>query len=489
MTRSREPSNLLLIMSDEHQARAMGCAGHPIVKTPHLDRLAERGTRFSNAYTNSPICVPARASFATGQYVHRIGYWTNAHPYEGAVEAWGHRLMAVGHKCCSIGKLHYRFETDPCGFEQMIIPLNVVDGIGALRQAVKDPIAPPPSKSRFATEIGPGDSSYQRYDCDITERTCNWLREQAANPPDKPWMLFSSHVCPHYPLIARQQFLDLYDVDAMPWPKDYGAQKSYHPWFQALRDATNDDRHFTDENRKLGIACYYALCSFVDANVGRILDTLDETGLASSTRVVYVSDHGENLGNRGMWGKSNMFEESVAIPMIMAGPDIPAGHVSDTPVSLVDGYATILQAAGLGDGRTDDVHPGRSLIDIANADSELERVVFSEYHAMGAVSAGFMIRKGRWKLNVYAGFDEPELYDLDADPEEANDLGTATAHGDVRAELQAELRKICDPDEVEARSKADQQALIERYGGRDAVIARGTFQASPVPGEKPTMII
>ena len=483
-----KPTNLLFIMSDEHQARALGCAGHPIVKTPNLDRLAARGTRFTNAYTNSPICVPARASFATGQYVNKIGYWTNAHPYEGAVEAWGHRLMEAGHPSVSVGKLHYRFETDPCGFEQMIIPLNVVDGIGALRQAVKDPIAPALNKSRFATEIGPGDSSYQRYDSDITERTCAWLREQAANPADKPWTLFSSHVCPHYPLVAREEFLDLYDIDAMPMPKDYGASKRYHPWFEALHAATNDDQHFTDANRRLGIACYYALCSFVDANVGRILDTLEETGLAETTRVIYVSDHGENLGARGMWGKSNMFEESVAIPMIAAGPDIPTAKTCATPASLVDGYATILHAAGLSDGMPDATHPGRSLINIASSDDDPDRIVFSEYHAMGAVTAGFMIRKGRWKYNVYAGFDDPELYDLEADPEEATDLGTDPAHASVREELHGELLKICDPIEVEARSKRDQNALVEQYGGRDAVLARGSFQASPVPGEEPTII-
>ncbi len=483
-----KPTNLLLIMSDEHQARALSCAGHPIVKTPHLDKLAQRGTRFANAYTNSPICVPARASFATGRYVNEIGYWTNAHPYEGAVEAWGHRLMAAGHTCQSIGKLHYRFASDPCGFEQMIIPLNVVDGVGALRQAIKDPIAPPPSKSRFATEIGPGDSSYQRYDCEITERTCQWLRERAAAHSDRPWMLFSSHVCPHYPLIARPQFLDLYDVDAMPSPKDFGDDKTYHPWFQALRQSTNDDSHFTADTRKLGIACYYALCSFVDHNVGRILATLEETGLAATTRVIYVSDHGENLGARGMWGKSNMFEESVAIPMIAAGPDIPEGHVCATPVSLVDGYATILQALGVGDDQRGEPRPGQSLIATANAPDAPERVVFSEYHAMGAVSAGFMVRKGKWKYNFYAGFDHPELYDLEADPQEARDLGQDPGYADVRRDLHRELLKICDPAEVEARAKADQRDLVERYGGRDAVIARGTFQASPVPGEKPKMV-
>lgn len=483
-----KPTNLLFIMSDEHQERAMGCSGHDIVKTPNLDRLAARGTRFTNAYTNSPICVPARASFATGQYVNKIGYWTNAHPYEGAVEGWGHKLMAAGHRCDSIGKLHYRFETDPCGFEQMIIPLNVVGGVGAIRHALKDPIAPPLGSSRMATEIGPGESSYQGYDEDITKQTCDWLRDMAANPPDKPWTLFSSFVCPHYPLVARPEFLDLYDVDEMPWPKHYGEQRRYHPWFQALRQNTNDDSHFTDDNRKLGIACYYALCSFLDANVGEILQTLEETGLAGTTRVIYTSDHGENLGARGMWGKSNMFEESVAIPMIAAGSDIPPGQVCDTPVTLVDGYQTFLHCAGLSDGQPDAEHPGKSIFTIGSAASDQDRVAFSEYHAMGAVAGGFMIRKGKWKYNFFAGFEHPELYDLKADPEELSDLGRDPDYAAVREELHAELLTICDPAEVEQRAKREQAALIDKHGGREAVLSRGVFQASPVPGEEPKII-
>lgn len=482
------PTNLLFIMSDEHQARALGCAGHEIVKTPNIDSLAARGTRFANAYCNSPICVPSRASFATGRYVHQISYWTNAHPYDGRIKAWGHQLQDAGRSSVSIGKLHYRFETDPCGFDQMIIPLNVVNGIGAPRHAIKDPIAPPLSTSAFASKLGAGESSYLKYDLDITERTCEWLREQAARPVDQPWTLFSSLVCPHFPLIAPQEFLDLYDVDAVPLPKDHGQCKSYHPWFQAMKEATNDDSHFTVLTRRLGIASYYALCSFLDANVGKILATLEETGLSVSTRVIYASDHGENLGARGMWGKSNMFEESVAIPMIAAGPDVPAGRVCSTPVSLVDGYPTILHASGLGDGEPDGAHPGRSLLSIAAEPDQADRTVFSEYHAMGAVTAGFMIRSGQWKYNFYAGFDDAELYDLESDPEEQTDLGADPAYATVRSELHERLLAICDPIEVETRAKQDQHALVEKHGGRDAVLAKGAFQGSPVPGEKPKLV-
>jgi choline-sulfatase len=122
--------NMLVLMSDEHQREALGCYGHPIVRTPNLDKLAEKGVRFTNAYTPSPICVPARASFATGRYVHDTRHWTNAQPYDGSISGWGHRLMEEGCHVASVGKLHYRSDTDPNGFSEEILPMHVRGGIG-----------------------------------------------------------------------------------------------------------------------------------------------------------------------------------------------------------------------------------------------------------------------------------------------------------------------------------------------------------------------
>ncbi len=135
-------TNLLILCSDEHTPRAMGCAGHAIVKTPNLDRLAARGTRFTSAYTPSPICVPARASLATGRHVHRTGCWSSAEPYDGAIPGWGHRLIAEGHRVVSIGKLHYRDTSDPNGFDPEILPMHVLNGIGwatALLRTLREP--------------------------------------------------------------------------------------------------------------------------------------------------------------------------------------------------------------------------------------------------------------------------------------------------------------------------------------------------------------
>ena len=305
-----QPHNMLFIMSDEHSAGAMGAAGHPFVQTPNLDGLAARGTLFANAYTPSPICVPARAAFATGRYVHETGNWDNGHPYDGSVPGWGHALQAAGGPVLSIGKLHYRDEADPTGFDTQIRPMHVVGGKGDIYGAIKDPMPIRFGGAKFSREIGPGESGYTRYDRAIADEAVRWLAEEAP-AEDGPWVLFVSFVCPHFPLIAPEPFFALYDPADMPLPRDY-RRRPRHPWIEAHAEAQPYDSFFNDEARRVATASYYGLCSFLDDNIGRVLAALEDAGLAGSTRVIYTSDHGENLGVRGLWGKSNMYEEAVA---------------------------------------------------------------------------------------------------------------------------------------------------------------------------------
>jgi choline-sulfatase len=152
------PKNLLFIMSDEHSRRVLGCYGHPMIRTPNLDRLASRGVRFTDAYCNSPICVPSRASFQTGRHVHDIRFWDNAIAYDGSVPSWAHRLKAAGHRVESIGKLHFRSADDDNGFTKEHMPLHVVEGVGDPIGMLRDP--PPPRKAalRLAADAGCGDS-------------------------------------------------------------------------------------------------------------------------------------------------------------------------------------------------------------------------------------------------------------------------------------------------------------------------------------------
>jgi choline-sulfatase len=468
-------------MSDEHQARAMGCAGHPFVQTPHLDALAARGMRFTDAYTPSPICVPARAAFAAGQYVHKTRLWDNAMPYIGEPKGWGHALQHAGVPVESIGKLHYRADDDPAGFDVEHIPMQVAGGVGMVWGSIRREDERLSMPGRMLGEyIGPGHSKYTDYDAAVTKRAASWFADRAAADDGQPWCLYVGLVAPHFPLVVPQEYFDLYPLDTLPkvklHPRD-GYER--HPWVAKQNEMADSENKFRDKTERLSaMAAYYGLCTLLDHNIGQILQSLDAAGFGDNTTIVYTSDHGDNLGARGLWGKSNLYQESVSVPLIIAGPGVPRG-TCDTPVSLLDISATIPAHFGApfrGDGR--------DLRQIAAEPADPDRPILSEYHAVGAVSGGFMLRKGRWKLNWYVGF-APELFDMVADPEELSDLAAVPAHAADLARMEAELRKLVDPEAADAQAFADQAALIAGYGGREEALRLGAPAATPPPEVSP----
>ncbi len=479
-----KPRNLLFIMSDEHSRRVLGCYGHTMIKTPNLDGLAARGVRFTDAYCNSPICVPSRASFHTGRYPHQNRFWDNGMPYDGSIPSWGHRLTQGGHHATSIGKLHFRSTDDNNGFSEEIMPLHVVDGVGDALGMIRRPLPVRKAAMKLANDAGRGDSDYQRYDDNITAAAENWLRQQGSVKTDKPWVLFVSLVCPHFPLIARPEWYDLYDENKVPRPALYdAADRSDHPYVAAIRECQIYDKGFDEQKLRKAITAYFGLVSFVDHNVGRLLNALEETHLTTETRVIYTSDHGDNLGTRGLWGKSTMYEESAGVPMIMAGPEVAEGIVFQEPVTLVDCFPTILDCVGQKKQKDDVDLPGTSLFDIVRGAGQ-RRTVMSEYHASGAATGVFMIRKGRFKYVHYVGMP-PQLFDLDADPQETNDLGQNADYRGVLKDCEAALRRVVDPEAADRQAFADQETRLAALGGREAVLARGGFLFSPVPGTKP----
>jgi choline-sulfatase len=478
-----EAQNLLFIFSDEHSRDITGAYGNPHVKTPNLDAMAAAGTRFANPYVNCPICVPSRASLATGRYVHAIRSWDNAHPYAGDPPGWGQALIDQGHEVTAIGKLHYRSEQDPVGFSEHIETLNVVDGIGDLLGMIRRPPAERGNVKDLAAEAGRGESTYTQYDRRICAHAEGWLERKAERPTDKPWMLFVGFVLPHFPLVAPEEFYDLYDPKSLPWPKLAGThERPDHPVLNALRGCMNYADYFDEERIRTAVTAYYGMVSFLDHHIGRLVRKLEETGLAANTRIIYTSDHGDNLGDRGFWGKSVMYDESTAVPLLMTGKDIARGKVVETPVSLVDLTPTFMEAMGAEPLAAD--LPGRSLFAIAAEPDDPGRAVFSEYHAVGSITGMFMLRKGKWKLIHYEGH-RPQLFDLESDPDEADDRAADPACAPVLADLEAELRKICDPAAVTAQAFADQAARIAAHGGAAAIKARGDFGYTPAPGQTP----
>lgn len=479
---SRAPKNVLLILSDEHARNTLGCYDNSLVSTPNLDRLAAGGTRFNRAYTPSPVCVPARASIATGRHVHQTGCWSNAQPYDGSIRSWGHRLIDAGHRVVSVGKLHYRSEKDFNGFDEEIVPLHVRDGIGWVHGLLgREKGAVWPGTAHFAEEIGPGSCDYTRYDMRICQESCRWLRDEAPTPPDKPWAMCVSFVSPHYPLIVPQRYFDLYDPESLDPPRCNSTEElCTHPVVSGIRRFFNYDEHFDQRGRMIAKASYYGLCSFLDDHIGALLKALEDSGQAADTVVIYTSDHGEMAGNHGMWTKCNMYEESVGIPMIVAGPGIPEGRVTEQPASLIDLYPTLLDVAGVTRDELDRSLPGTSLRTLAVAEVS-DRPVLSEYHDGGSITGMFMLRQGDWKFVSYPGYP-PQLFNLRQDPHEKRDLGALRATARTRDELEATLRMLVDPDKANQRAFASQEARISELGGRERIHQMSDFDQSPVPG-------
>jgi choline-sulfatase len=474
-------SGLIFILSDEHNRDCLGCYGHPLVQTPNLDRLAASGTRFAKAVTNCPICVPARASLATGRYVHDIGNWDNGFPYDGSIQSWAHRLREAGHQVDSIGKLHFRGLGGDHGFSEEHDPLHVVDGVGDILGCVRGD-APFRHKRAGILEAGSGDSTYLRYDASNADRACRWLGERTAE--DRPWVLFLSFACPHPPYIAPDRWLQQYPESGVPMPPQWRENDwPDHPEIDYFRRFFDYAEPFEESVVRRLIAAYLGVCSYLDEQIGRVLAAVDAGGLSGSTRILYTSDHGESMGARGLFGKFTLYEESVAVPMILSGPGVPAGKVVDTPVSLVDCYPTVLDAVGLEASDEEFKYPGRSLLQLAR-ETDQDRTVFSEYHAVGSRTASFMLRNRRHKYIHYSG-GPPQLFDLIDDPREERDLAADAGAAVVRREFESELKRILDPESVNGRAKADQRAKIEAFGGLEAVVARGAFDNSPVPGEAP----
>ncbi len=464
--------NVLILCSDEHNHRCLGSLGHPVVQTPHLDRLAARGTTFSRAWTPSPICVPTRASLATGRWVHELGTWDSAQPYTGETPGWAHLVRDAGGHAVSIGKLHFRSSSDDYGFTESLLPMHVVNEVGWVQGLPRQDPLPYPEAAEMAREVGVGHTSYTRYDERVTDRAVEWLRDNADG--SRPWALFVSLVAPHYPLSAPEEFSEPYrGVDLGP---EIGPMSITHPAVQAMADFFAYHEHFDPQRVLDARRAYLSLCTWMDHNVGRVLDALDHTGATDDTLVIYTSDHGEMAGNRGLWGKSYMYEDSVRVPMIVAGPGVPRGVVSETPANLVDVAPTVVDAlapTAAGDG------PGTSLVDLVQA-ADPQRLLFSEYHDGGSTTGSFAVQVGEWKYVHHVGF-EPELYDLAADPDELVDLGVSPDHAQIRADCREALHSVVDPEVADRQAFTSQQRLLDALGGRNGLAEHVRFNHTPIP--------
>jgi choline-sulfatase len=479
------PMNLLLLLSDEHNRKILGCNGNDVVRTPAIDGIAAGGANFPVAYTNCPICLPSRASFTIGDYPSRHGYWDNAFPYNGEARGFGHRLVDEGFPVVTVGKLHFK-GTDPAtGFPDQRIPLNAKDGIGDVYSATRSFEQYRPQLGQHVKNARWGESDYQRYDRGVSDEAVRFLKEEGPSH-ERPWLLKVGFVLPHFPLVAPERFRDMYPLEKMPFPKRYHLdERPDHPILNEMRRYIGAEGEFTEEEVRRAVAVYYGLCSELDGNISRVLDALKETGQDKNTRVIYISDHGDMVGAQGLWWKHCFYEESVGVPFMISGPDIPAGRSITEPVSLLDLYPTILDCFGIEQTPEEQELPGRSLLPAACDEEKLpyDRPMYSEYFAAGSVTGMFMLRKGDFKLCYYAYYPN-QLFDMKNDPEETRDLAQDPAFAVIVDELESELRKIVDPERLSLQARIAQLDKIDEHGGFRNVLKQGElFPYSPVPSE------
>ena len=449
--KAEESMNVLLIMSDEHRRDVMGNANHPLVHTPNLDMLSEQGVRFTNAYCNSPLCVPSRASFATGLHVHEIEYWDNAKQYAGIPPSWGSYLSEAGIQVTTIGKLHFDSASSN-GFDDQRLRWNIVPtSPGFLRAPIRKQRD---ARRRIEEWVGAGD--YWCYDTERqTEAAIDFITNEAYRE-GPPWVLWLNYMPPHFPLIAPRPFYELYPEDVVDLPFD-NPSTALHPALEELREYF-DSRGISKTALRRTRSAYYGLVSYMDYQVGQVIQALQESGQAEDTLIIYTSDHGELLGDHDLWWKSTMYEPSVGIPLIIAGPSIPRGEVRTDLVSLIDVTATLADAFGQ---RPHHSWQGRSLLPVAQGKESRgnDEIVFSQYHAHGVSHAIFMICKEQFKYIYYPHFPA-QLFNIENDPHEIHDLATDTTYAPVLAELHAELTRIVNPEEIDEKAISDQRKRL-----------------------------
>ncbi len=456
---SASKPNMLIIMSDEHAPQFSGFHGHPLVKTPHMDRLAASGVLFENAYCNTPICVASRMSFLTGRYVHHNGAWDNSAPLASDAVTWPHLLRSEGYDVVLAGKQHFVGPDKLHGFRaQLARDLHAENAHPTFDWTDGTPPAPLPWPT--LSQAGPGVTLEIEIDDEVEDEALNYLRN-----PDRtarPWALNVSFIAPHFPLIVPQEYWDMYpleDIDLPTIPE--GHLDSRHPVYKRMQSMFGFVA-FPEELVRRGRAGYYGLITYLDDKIGRLLDTLEDIGQRENTLVVYVSDHGEMNGEHGMWRKSNFYEQSARIPLMMAWPGhLPEGARIPGVVSLVDLSATLVDVAGASPITPLD---GTSLLSLARGeDQEWKDEAFAEYLAHGVAGPMAMLRRGRFKLN-YSLDDEVELYDLESDPGEFHDLAGDPRYALIVSEMTARILSHWDPVALKAKVIRSQKErlLIER---------------------------
>lgn len=437
--------NIVVVMADQLAPQFTGAYGHPLVRTPHIDRLAARGMRFDAAYCNAPLCAPSRFSFMSGQLVTRIAAYDNASEFPATIPTFAHYLRAAGYRTCLSGKMHFVGPDQLHGFEERLttdiypadhawtpdweLPDERIDSFYHNMDAVRNAGV---AATTFQIEYDEETAFFAR------RRIFEYAMEGVA-----PFCMVASFIHPHDPYVARPEWWGLYDHGAIDMP---GGPQAADPHSARVMKGIEADIHAPSEAEiRNARHAYYANTSYFDSKVGAIVQALEESNQLENTVVIVTADHGDMLGERGLWYKMSFFEPSARVPLVMAGPGIAHGTCPE-PCSLVDLMPTFREIAGLGEPPAMPLD-GRSLMALARGAAPGEGEAIGEYCAECASHPVFMIRRGRFKY-IHCDVDPPQLYDLDADPAELRNLADDPTNAETAAAFAAEVRARWDSEKI-----------------------------------------
>ena len=464
--------NLLLIMVDQLAAAWLPSYGHPVVQAPNLAALGREGVVFEHAYTASPLCAPSRAALLTGRLPSRTGVYDNAAELRASEPTVTHHLRASGYATCLSGKMHFVGPDQLHGYEERlttdVYPADL-DWTPDWRLPLTERL---PWYHTMESVLRPGvcaASMQMDYDDEVAARGVRALRDIARDGARRPFFLTVSFTHPHDPWELRPRYWDRYDPGAIDLPAvEPIPREAADPHSLRLRDMAGiDEVELTVEQVRRARHAYYAAVAYADERIGEVLEALHETGLDESTIVLFTADHGEFLGERGLWYKMAFLDPAARVPLLAWAPGrLAPGRIAE-PVSLLDLAPTLLElaehpaAAELAGGMD-----GRSLAPLlgARGDRGVEGGagagtatgdVVAEYLAEGVNSPALMLRRGRHKY-LWCEDDPEQLYDLEADPHERTNLAGDREHAELCAALRAEVGRRWDPAALRHAVLADQ---------------------------------
>uniref|UniRef100_UPI004048A87C choline-sulfatase n=1 Tax=Yoonia sp. TaxID=2212373 RepID=UPI004048A87C len=429
--------NILIIMVDQLNGTLFPDGPADWLHAPNLKKLAAKSTRFANAYTASPLCAPARASFMSGQLPSRTGVYDNAAEFTSSIPTYAHHLRRAGYQTCLSGKMHFVGPDQMHGLEERLTTDIYPADFGWTPDYRKpgERIAWWYHNMGSVTGAGVAEITNQmEYDDEVAHFAKMKLYDLSRGADDRPWCLTVSFTHPHDPYVARKKYWDLYEDCAhlMPeiGPIPYVDQDAHS---QRILDANDRDNfNITDDHIKRARRAYFANISYIDDKVGEILQTLEDT--RQEATILFVSDHGDMLGERGLWFKMSFFEGASRVPLMICAPEMTAG-LNSTPVSSVDILPTLCDLAGVDMSEIMPWTDGQSIVSLGQG-AERSEPVAMEYAAEGSYAPLVSLRYGKWKFNRCA-LDPDQLFDLDADPHELTNLAEVAAHQGTRTQLRA----------------------------------------------------